>query len=67
MLLREFPRVKRAALNGERVVIETRQGNLLLIAEPVSGKTLLGCMRGRAGDYGLQARTRTSGEWKAGL
>ena len=33
-LLRDFARVRRAALAGERVVVTTRDGNLLLTSEP---------------------------------
>ena len=45
-LLREFPKVKRAALGGERVVIKTREGNLVLSAESPPVRNLLGSMRG---------------------
>ncbi len=46
-LLREFPKVRRAAFRGERVVIETREGNLVLTAENASGTGILGSLRGR--------------------
>ncbi len=45
-LLREFPKVKRAALRGERVVVKTREGNLVILAESPPERNLLGSMRG---------------------
>ena len=46
-LLREFPKVRQAALAGEEVIIETREGNLRLIAEKKSGNQILGSMKDR--------------------
>lgn len=46
-LLREFPRVRRAALSGETVVIETREGNLVLTAEVAEKQPVYGSMRSR--------------------
>jgi hypothetical protein len=46
-LLREFPKIRRAALRGERVIIETREGNLVLTAEKPASGSILGSMRGR--------------------
>lgn len=46
-LLREFPKVRQAAFRGERVVIETREGNLVLTAESPSGAGILGALKGR--------------------
>lgn len=57
-LLRQFPKVRRAAMAGERVVIETRQGNLVLTAEKTVGSKLVGCLKGRGEDLGLQPRTK---------
>ncbi len=65
-LLREFPKVRRAALRGERVVIETREGNLLLTAENPPGQPILGALKGRiySGDgVDLTAPTTTEDEW----
>jgi hypothetical protein len=45
-LLREFPKVRRAALSGQSVIIHTRDGDLLLTAAPSSEKKLLGCLKG---------------------
>lgn len=67
VLLRDFPKVKRAALSGERVVIETKQGNLLLTAERSDGKSLFGCMRERAEDHGVTAEPQTQTRWKPSL
>ncbi len=46
-LLREFPRVRRAALAGETVIIETREGNLVLTAEAAEKQPTYGSMRDR--------------------
>lgn len=46
-LLREFPKVRRAALAGETVVIETREGNLVLTAEVAERAPAYGSMRNR--------------------
>jgi hypothetical protein len=46
-LLRDFPRIRRAALAGETVIIKSREGNFrFTLDKPVSGG-LLGCMQGR--------------------
>lgn len=46
-LLREFPKVRRAALRGERVVIATREGNLILTAENSPEASILGAFSGK--------------------
>lgn len=43
-LLREFPKVRRAALAGEEVIIETREGNLVLRAEVAENTPVYGSM-----------------------
>jgi hypothetical protein len=43
-LLRNFPKIRRAALAGERVVIRTREGNLVLTAEKPEGRSLFGSL-----------------------
>jgi len=43
-LLRNFPKIRRAALAGERVVIHTREGNLVLTAERPVGRALFGSL-----------------------
>ena len=52
-LLRNFPRIRRAAFDGERIVIRTREGNLVLTAERPSGERLFGCLAGRIDSKGL--------------
>ena len=52
-LLRNFPKIRRAALAGERIVIQTREGNLVLTAERPSGKSLFGCLAGTIESSGL--------------
>lgn len=44
-LLRDFPRVRRAALAGEQVIVETREGNLIIAAEHPPTQCLYGSMR----------------------
>ena len=68
-LLREFPKVKRAALRGERVVIRTREGNLVLSAEFPPDRALLGSMRGTFRDTGTDLSTPTlpASAWKPSL
>ena len=68
-LLREFPKVRRAALAGEQVIIETREGNLLLTAQPPGGESILGSAKGRVhfADDRLDEPTLPEREWKPGL
>ena len=44
-LLREFPKIRRAAMRGERVIIKTREGNLILEAEKSVSGGILGTMK----------------------
>ena len=44
-LLRNFADVRRAALAGETVVITTREGNLLLMAERRGNDSLYGSLK----------------------
>jgi len=65
-LLREFPKVRRAALRGERVVIQTREGNLVLTAEVPNGSQILGSFQGAiriAEGVDLAAPTTQEDEW----
>ena len=68
-LLREFPKVRRAALAGETVVIETREGNLILTAEVTEAEPVYGSMRDRilrsADD--LDRPTLTDDQWVPAL
>ncbi len=43
-LLRNFPKIRRAALAGEPVVIRTREGDLLLTAKKPAGSSMFGCL-----------------------
>jgi hypothetical protein len=65
-LLREFPKVKCAALRGERVVIKTREGNLVLSAEPPLDRNFLGSMKGTFSETNadLSVPTLTDKAWK---
>ena len=68
-LLREFPRIRRAALAGDRVIIRTREGNLVLTAEKPAGDRLFGALREQI--QSLDLKPEDSGarpsDWKAGL
>jgi hypothetical protein len=68
-LLREFPKVRNAALAGEEVIIVTREGNLRLTAEPRSGESLLGSRKGRLrfADDQLDQPTLPESEWNPSL
>jgi len=68
-LLREFPKVRRAALSGEEVIIVTREGNLRLSADRPSGTRLIGAMRGQFGriDDEISTPTTTDEDWKASM
>lgn len=45
-LLREFPKIRRAALSGETVIIQTREGDLQITARHEEPKPLLGALQG---------------------
>ena len=64
-LLREFPKVRRAALAGETVIIETREGNLVLTAEVAEAQPAYGSMRNRIvrSDDDIDRPTLPDGEW----
>jgi hypothetical protein len=68
-LLRNFPAIRRAALAGERVVIETREGNLVLTAEKPEPRTLFGALSDSIDSKALtEAESGASDEdWKASL
>lgn len=68
-LLREFPRLRRAALAGEKIIIRSREGDLQLMREPSQPATLVGVMRGQlvsAADDIDQPATKDT-EWVASL
>ncbi len=67
-LLREFPKVRRAALAGETVIIETREGNLRLTADRPEHGAALGRLKGRMRVRGdIVGPTSSAGEWQASL
>lgn len=68
-LLREFPKVRNAALAGEEVIIVTREGNLRLTAEPKTGESFLGSLKDTLSfaDDALDQPTLPEVEWKPGL
>ncbi|MCW1884423.1 hypothetical protein OKA04_06745 [Luteolibacter flavescens] len=44
-LLRDFPKVRRAALAGEEVIVHTRDGDLRITAVPRTGESILGSLK----------------------
>jgi hypothetical protein len=67
-LLREFPKVRRAVMAGETVIVETREGNLRITADRSEAKPLLGCLKGQIAVRGdIVAPTTTDDEWKPSL
>ena len=69
LVLREFPRVRRAALAGEEVIIETREGNLVLRAEVAENAPLYGSMKDRvvASEDDIDRPTLPDSEWDSAL
>ena len=65
-LLREFPKVRRAALAGERVIVHTREGDLWITAAREEAKPLLGSLRGMVGKTTDDLDRPTSGEQEWG-
>ena len=45
-LLREFPKVRRAVLSGETVLIRSREGVMRLTLDPPEPQGLVGALRG---------------------
>lgn len=68
-LLREFPKIRRAALSGQDVMVHTREGDLLITRAPVTANPVLGCMKGAltASADDLDQPTSASGEWEASV
>jgi hypothetical protein len=68
-LLRDFPRIRRAALSGEKVLVETREGNLLIVAENPPTRQLYGCMRDEIvmSADSIDEPTMPTTEWGASL
>ncbi len=68
-LLRNFADVRRAALAGETVVITTREGNLLLMAERRGGDSLYGSLKDviLKSDDDIDSPTLPEGVWRPDL
>ena len=68
-LLRDFPTVRRAALAGEEVIVETREGNLLIVAERPPATSLYGSMKDdvESSADDLDTPTLPTTEWNASL
>ncbi|MBU6171322.1 MAG: hypothetical protein KGQ87_07510 [Verrucomicrobia bacterium] len=68
-LLREFPKVRQAALAGEEVIISTREGDLRLTAVASNGESILGSRKERIrfADDRLDEPTLPENEWKPSL
>jgi hypothetical protein len=68
-LLRDFPRIRRAALAGEEVVVQTREGNLLIVAEQPPTRALFGCMKNEIAESAdtIDEPTLPATEWNAAL
>jgi hypothetical protein len=68
-LLPEFPKVRRAAMAGEEVIIVTREGNLRLTAVDPCGTSVLGALKDMvvfsADD--IDQPTTTDDEWRPSL
>lgn len=67
-LLRDFPRAKKEALRGGRVIIKTREGNLVLMSEHSSEEKILGAMKGTfriSEGVDLTRPTSVDSEWRA--
>ncbi len=68
-LLRNFPKIRRAALAGERVVIRTKEGDLVLTAEKPAGRSMFGCLASTI-DSGTMSEAdsgASEGDWGASL
>ena len=63
-LLREFPKVRRAVMAGETVIVETREGNLRITADRSKEVPLLGCLQGQVIARGdIVEPTASDNEW----
>jgi len=68
-LLRDFPRVKRAVLAGEAVIIKSREGNLRLTLDIPVAKRLVGCLKGLVArtDDDIDGPTSDAVNWESRL
>jgi hypothetical protein len=67
-LLREFPKVRRAVLSGETVIIRSREGNMRLTLDRGEDQPLVGGLRGLVQTReDLTAPTAAATEWSPSL
>lgn len=68
-LLREFPKIRRAALAGDEVIVVTREGNLKITAESAQNTSILGISQGDVVflDDDLDKPTTSQNEWEQNL
>ncbi len=66
-LLRDFPRVRRAALAGETVIIKSRDGNFRFSLDKPTPGLLVGCLRGSllVSDDDLDLPTTSVDDWNS--
>jgi len=64
-LLREFPKIRRAALSGQTVIVHTREGDLKITAAPSAPGGIFGSMKGGLlrSDDDLDLPTTEPEEW----
>jgi len=68
-LLREFPRVRRAVLSGQTVIIKSREGNMRLSLDTPPAGALVGCLKGLliGSDDHIDRPTTDSRSWDSDL
>ncbi len=67
-LLREFPKVRRAVLSGETVIIRSREGNMRLTLDHGEDQPRVGALRGLVQTQeDLAAPTTVATEWSPSL
>ena len=66
-LLRDFPRVRRAVLSGEDVIIKSREGNFRLTLDTPTAASLVGCLKGLVArsDDDIDGPTSDSQSWES--
>ena len=68
-LLREFPRIRRAVISGETVIIKSRDGDMRLTMDIPAETPLVGCLKGQMtqSDDDLDRPTSDTGHWDSHL
>jgi hypothetical protein len=66
-LLRDFPRVRRAVLSGEDVIIKSREGNFRLTLDTPTAESLVGCLKGLVArsDDDIDVPTSDTQSWES--